>query len=162
MPDHGDSIVVDTLGQAGDVGEDLAETINDGVQVGDAHPPDGGEAGIVKADAVAAGIKVGRLNHYEPGSRPAVDERLVAVHRPGVAVREHDHGQVTAGQGGGDLDLQVDPTVGGGDEDGLDGDDLTGDCRRGGPRRGVDVHDTHSRGPLGTARYPSLGESHST
>jgi hypothetical protein len=31
MPDHRKSIAVDTLGQAGDVSEDRAQTVDDGV-----------------------------------------------------------------------------------------------------------------------------------
>jgi hypothetical protein len=86
--------------------------------------PDGAEAGVVHADQVAAGVEVGGLDHDEPGGRPAVHEGLVTVHRPGVAVREHDDGQVLTVGGGGDFHLQVDATAGGGHGDGLDSNEL--------------------------------------
>ena len=82
-------------GQAADLVEDVAEVVQDCVQVGDAHAPDAGEARVVEADAVAAGVEVGGLHDDEPGGRPPVDEGPVAVHRPGVAVGEDDDRQVS-------------------------------------------------------------------
>jgi hypothetical protein len=81
------------------------------VEVGDANTPDGAESRFVEPNPVATRVEVGGLDDDETCRSPPVDEGLVAVHRPGVAVGEHDDGQVLALPRCGDLHLQVHVTA---------------------------------------------------
>ncbi|SCE54015.1 hypothetical protein GA0115253_1066523 [Streptomyces sp. Termitarium-T10T-6] len=125
VADGRDPVRVGAVRQAGRLGEDAAQAVQNGVEVGYPDAPDRGEARVVPPDAVAAGVQVGGLYDDEPGGGPPVDEGFVAVHGPRVAVREDDDGEVPAGQRGGDLHLEVHAPTGGGDGDGdrLDRDD---------------------------------------
>jgi hypothetical protein len=109
--------------------EDAGQVVQDRVQVGDAHPPDVGEAGVVEPDAVAPGVQVRGLDDDEPVGSPPVDEGPVAVHRPGVAVGEDDDRQAVAVDGRCHPDVQVAATAAGGDGEGLDRDQsAVGEC----------------------------------
>ncbi len=123
VADDRDPAEVGAVPHIGRPAEDAVEAVQHGVEVGYPHAPHGGEARIVPADAVAAGVQVGGLDHDEPGGGPPVDEGLVPVHGPRVAVGEHDDGEVPAGHRGGDLHLEVHAPAGGGDGDRLDRDD---------------------------------------
>jgi hypothetical protein len=92
VPDDGDAVAVGAREQARLV-EDVVEAVQDGVQVGDAHPQMVGKRGSAKPMPLRRESRWVGLDHDEPGGRPPVHEGLVAVHRPGVAVGEDDDGQ---------------------------------------------------------------------
>ena len=122
MADDRDVLEVDAVLQAG-LGKDVTEAVDDRVQVGDPDAPDGGKAWIVPPDAIAAGVQVGGLHHDESGGGPSIDQRLVAVHRPCVAMGEHDDWQTLTRQRSGDLHRQLEGAAGCGNGDWLDRDD---------------------------------------
>jgi hypothetical protein len=106
VADDGELIKVGTGSQCRHLVDDGGEGVDDGVEIGDACPPNAGDGVVVECNAVAAGVEVGRLHNDESGLCPSVREGFVGVHRPFVAVRKDDHRQAIPGDRSGHFDLQ--------------------------------------------------------